>query len=67
MENWVNVFSTIEEFEAERIKEILASKDIPAVILNHKDSAYPMLGDISVMVSPENQHKAEQLISEEQQ
>lgn len=66
MENWVDVFSTVEEFEAERLKELLISADIPAVVLNKKDTAYPSLGDIQVMVAPENREKAEEIIRNEQ-
>lgn len=62
MDNWDTVFSTTEEFEAERVKNLLLSENIPAVILNRKDSSYTMLGEINVMVNQENAETAKQVI-----
>ncbi|MCB6972080.1 MULTISPECIES: putative signal transducing protein [Butyricimonas] len=62
MENWVSVFSTTEEFVAERIKEVLTDSGIPAVVLNQRDSSYKTFGDINVMVNKEDREKAEQVI-----
>lgn len=62
MDNWVSVFTTNEEFEAERITELLIDSNIPAVILNQKDSSYIMLGEINVMVNKEHKEEAEKVI-----
>ena len=62
MDNWVSVFTTNEEFEAERIKELLSDSNIPAVILNQKDSSYIMLGEVNVMVNKEHKEEAEKII-----
>lgn len=62
MDNWVSVFTTNEEFEAERITELLIDSNIPAVILNQKDSSYIMLGEINVMVNKEQKEEAEKVI-----
>ncbi len=62
MENWISVFSTTEEFVAERIKEVLTDSGIPAVVLNQRDSSYKTFGDINVMVNKEDREKAEQVI-----
>ena len=62
MDNWVSVFSTTEEFVAERIKEVLTDSGIPAVVLNQRDSSYKTFGDINVMVNKEDREKAEQVI-----
>ncbi|MCR9012548.1 DUF2007 domain-containing protein [Gabonibacter chumensis] len=62
MDNWVSVFTTNEEFEAERITELLSDSNIPAVILNQKDSSYIMLGEINVMVNKEHKEEAEKVI-----
>lgn len=64
MENWISVFSTNEEFEAGRIKTMLGEAGIVAEILNHKDSTFPMFQEIDVVVSPEDQERAEKLINE---
>ena len=62
MENWVSVFSTTEEFVAERNKQVLPDSGIPAVVLNQRDSSYKTFGDINVMVNKEDREKAEQVI-----
>lgn len=62
MDNWVSVFTTNEEFEAERIKELLSDSNIPAVILNQKDSSYIMLGEVNVMVNKEHKEEAKKVI-----
>ena len=62
MQNWISVFSTTEEFVAERIKEVLTDSGIPAVVLNQRDSSYKTFGDINVMVNKEDREKAEQVI-----
>ena len=62
MENWVSVFSTTEEFVAERIKDVLTDSGIPSVVLNQRDSSYKTFGDINVMVNKEDREKAEQVI-----
>ena len=62
MDNWVSVFTTNEEFEAERLKELLSDSNIPAVILNQKDSSYIMLGEVNVMVNKEHKEEAEKVI-----
>ena len=61
MENWVSVFSTTEEFVAERIKEVLTDSGIPAVVLNQRDSSYKTFGDINVMVNKEDREKPSKL------
>ena len=64
MDNWVSVFTTTELFVAERMKEVLTESGIPAVILNQKDSSYQTFGDISVMVSRDDQEEAKKVIKD---
>lgn len=64
MDNWVPVFTTNEEFVAERIKEVLGESGIVAVILNQMDSSYKTFGEIKVMVNGEDREKAEIVIKE---
>lgn len=64
MDNWVPVFTTTEEFVAERIKEVLGESGITAVILNQMDSSYKTFGEIKVMVNGEDQENAEKVIKE---
>ncbi|MDR0765630.1 MAG: DUF2007 domain-containing protein [Odoribacteraceae bacterium] len=58
MENWTSVFTTTVEYTAEEVKCLLEQEGIPAVILNHKDSAYVMLGEINVMVNKDDAERA---------
>ena len=61
MENWVSVFTTTSELEAGIVKDLL---DEAAVILNQKDSSYQTFGDISVMVSRDDQEEAKKVIKD---
>ena len=60
-DNWVTVFTTTEEFEAERVRELICAADIPAVVLNHKDSSY-IIGEVEVMVNKLNEQEARGII-----
>ena len=64
MENWVSVFTTTSELEAGIVKDLLDEAGIPAVILNQKDSSYQTFGDISVMVSRDDQEEAKKDIKD---
>ena len=61
MENWVSVFTTTRELEAGIVKDLLDEAGIPAVILN---SSYQTFGDISVMVSRDDQEEAKKVIKD---
>lgn len=62
MDNWVAVFVTDQICQAELIKGILNENDMDAVLLNQKDSSYPMLGIVQIMVNQNDKEKAEQII-----
>ena len=64
MENWVSVFTTTRELEAGIVKDLLDEAGISAVILNQKDSSYQTFGDISVMVSRDDQEEAKKVIKD---
>ena len=52
MENWVSVFTTTRELEAGIVKDLLDEAGIPA------------FGDISVMVSRDDQEEAKKVIKD---
>jgi hypothetical protein len=56
------VFTCTEEYAAVEVKAFLEEAGIPAVILNHKDSAYVWIGEINVMVSREDAERATGII-----
>lgn len=62
MDNWTSVFVTDQICQAELVKGILSENDIDAVLLNQKDSSYPMLGIIQIMVNQNDKEKAEEII-----
>lgn len=62
MDNWVTVFETDQLYLAEMVKGVLYENNIDAVLLSHKDSSYPMLGSIQILVNPNDQEKAAEII-----
>lgn len=64
MENWKCVYSTDQVYKAEAVKEFLAEGDVEAVIVNKKDSAYTVFGDVELFVQPEDENLAIELIKE---
>lgn len=49
--NWVKVFTSGNALEAEIVKQGLIAIDIPAVVLNKKDSSYQAFGLAEVLVN----------------
>jgi hypothetical protein len=64
MENWKCVYSTDQVYKAEAVKEFLAKEDIEAFVINKKDSAYTVFGDVELFVQPEDEHLAIEIIKE---
>lgn len=60
-DNWIDVFTTDQLYQAEYAKETLKANGIEAVIMNQKDSSYHF-GSISVMVNRENKEKATEIL-----
>ncbi len=48
-ENWVVVFTTDAEYEAEMLKANIESAGIDVRILGQKDQSFPAVGDLSVI------------------
>ena len=48
-EDWVVVYSTSDQIEAEMLKSNLAGADIESLILSQKDRNYPGVGDLAVV------------------
>ena len=60
--DWIVVYRTGELHQAEMVKQIIQQNGIDAVIMNKKDSSYIIFGDIEVLVKPENETAALQLL-----
>ncbi len=59
--DFVIVFTTAQDHQAEIAREILEDNDIKSVVLNQKDSMYKF-GDIEVYVHKDNLEKAEEIL-----
>ena len=70
-EEWVTVLVTYDSLEAEMIKDLLESGDIPVVLRSSKVSPYPVnvgkMGEIKILVRKEDKETAEKLISGEEE
>ncbi|MDI3520991.1 MAG: hypothetical protein PWR03_1179 [Tenuifilum sp.] len=62
-ENWKEVFSTAQSWQAEMAKQVLEENGIAAVVINRKDSSY-LFGEVSVYVEKSNEEKASELLKE---
>lgn len=65
-ENWVEVFVTYDNIEAEIIKDLLESGGIPVVLRSSKVTPYPVnigkMGEIKVLVRESDKEMAEMVI-----
>lgn len=65
MENWIKVFEDGQQVRAEIVKGVLTESDIPAVILNKKETVYQVFGTYEVHVKREDVLTATNLIKNE--
>ncbi|SHO61451.1 putative signal transducing protein [Algoriphagus zhangzhouensis] len=65
MENWIKVYETEVPVRAEIVKGVLEENEIPAVVLNKKETVYNVFGMNEVHVSRENLLKATNIIQNE--
>ncbi len=65
-EEWTEVFITYDPLEAEMIKDLLESGDIPVVLRSSKVSPYPVnigkMGEIKILVRRSDKETAEEVI-----
>jgi len=70
-EEWVTVLVTNDSLEAEIIKDLLESGEIPGVLRSSKVSPYPVsvgkMGEIKILVRKEDKETAEKLIQGEEE
>jgi len=63
--NWIKIFSSNDNFKIEVLKNLLLSNNIPAVVINNKDSSYLMFGTIDLYIENKNKENAIQILSNE--
>jgi len=64
LSNWQTVYTTSNPHRAEIVKDILINAELPATVVNLKDSSY-QLGRLEVRVSPDTVLTAIKIIREE--
>jgi hypothetical protein len=68
-EDWVSVFRTGTDYEADLVRDRLDDGGIPAVVLTQRDHAFNLtvgdLASVHVMVPPEQADQAVSLLEEE--
>ena len=68
-EEWVEILLTSDPLEAEMIKDLLESGDIPVVLRSSKVSPYPVnigkMGEIRVLVRSIDKEAAEKVIQDQ--
>lgn len=62
MENWTCVYTTNQVYKAEAVKNLLAEENIEAVVVDKKDSASLVFGEVELYVQPEDENMAVELI-----
>ena len=62
--DWVCVFRTEQNFQAEIAKEILENQEIECVVFNEGDSSFPSLGEVEVWVHQDFESKASEILKE---
>jgi hypothetical protein len=63
--NWKVIFTANKLYQAEMAKNILEENEIEVVVLNKQDSFY-LIGDIEVLVKPEDSFRANSLLKDVQ-
>ena len=61
---WIKVYATTEIHQAELLKGMLEENAIECIIMNKKDSAYTVLGEIELFVTQANVVKSLHLINQ---
>ncbi len=65
LSKWAKVYETKMPYRAEIVKDILDQKGINAIVLNKKDSAYHIFGQLEVHVKAELVIKALKIIEDD--
>jgi hypothetical protein len=62
--NWVCVFHTEQNFQAEIAREILENEEINCVVINEHDSVIPSIGEVEIWVHQDFEVKATELLKD---
>ena len=62
--DWVCVFKTEQNYQAEIARELLENEEISCVILNEHDSTFPSIGELEIWVHKDFEEKATEILKE---
>jgi hypothetical protein len=62
--DWVCVFHSEYDFQAEIAREILENEEIACIVLNERDTAFPSIGELEVWVHRDFEAKATELLKD---
>ena len=62
-EHWEMIYSSTLLYRVEMLKDLLQNEEIPAVIINKKDSSYLAFGEIELHVQQPDVLKAKIIVS----
>jgi hypothetical protein len=62
--DWVCVFHTEQNFQAEIGREILENEEIDCVVINEHDSVIPSIGEVEIWVHHDFEEKANELLKD---
>ena len=65
-DNWAKIYTTTAAYKAEIAKDVLEQEDIQSVIVDKKDSAYGVFGEIELYVQRENVIKAKHILNKKE-
>ena len=65
MRNWTKIYETKKPHRAEIVKDILEQKGINAIIMDRKDSAYDIFGQLELLVKVEEVLNALKIIEDD--
>lgn len=63
--NWQKIYCTVNLPQAEMVRSLLQAHGIEAIVLNKRDSAYNLFGEVEVHVLRKDVIKAIQLLKHE--
>ncbi|MEZ4932275.1 MAG: DUF2007 domain-containing protein [Saprospiraceae bacterium] len=63
-ENWVKIYSSTDLMQVKIAEDVLKQNGIVSHILNHPDSALPMLGEAELYAKPEFAEQAMAILKE---
>jgi type III secretory pathway lipoprotein EscJ len=62
--NWVKIYTSVDYYKAEIIRQMLIENHVDAVLINKQDSSYLVFGTIEIWVHQENFSNAIELINQ---